>query len=563
MSGGGETNTSNNSASDPTTINPASPDLTIFKSHSGNFVQGQTDAVYTVTVQNLGPGSTTGLVTVTETPPVGLTVTGLTGPGWSCDVGLLTCTRSDVLAASGSYPAITVTVTVALTAPASLTNVASVSGGGETNTGNNSASDPTTINPPSPGPDLTILKSHSGNFVQGQTGVTYLLTVKNVGLAATTGLVTVTETPPAGLTVTGLTGPGWSCDVGLLTCTRSDALAASGSYPAIIVTVTVALTAPASLTNVASVSGGGETNTGNNSASDPTTINPAPPDLTIFKTHSGSFVQGQTDATYAVTVRNLGPGATTGLVTVTETPPAGLTVTGLAGPGWSCDVGLLTCTRSDTLAASASYPAITVTVTVAATAAASVTNAASVSGGGDTSAGNNSASDPTTVDPPSAGPDLTVLKSHSGNFVKGQTGALYILTVRNLGLAATTGLVTVTDALPTGLTATSMEGTGWICVLATLTCTRSDALAAGASYPAITLTVNVASDAAGNLVNTASVSGGGDASPANNTTADGTVVDPPAPIPTLSAWTFTLLAVILFLTAVGAINRRARQSPAQ
>ena len=563
VSGGGETNTSNNSASDPTTINPASPDLTIFKSHSGNFVQGQTDAVYTVTVQNLGPGSTTGLVTVTETPPVGLTVTGLTGSGWSCDVGLLTCTRSDLLAAPGSYPAITVTVTVALTAPASLTNVASVSGGGETNTGNNSASDPTTINPPSPGPDLTILKSHSGNFVQGQTGVTYLLTVKNVGLAATTGLVTVTETPPAGLTVTGLTGPGWSCDVGLLTCTRSDALAASGSYPAIIVTVTVALTAPASLTNVASVSGGGETNTGNNSASDPTTINPAPPDLTIFKTHSGSFVQGQTDATYAVTVRNLGPGATTGLVTVTETPPAGLTVTGLAGPGWSCDVGLLTCTRSDTLAASASYPAITVTVTVAATAAASVTNAASVSGGGDTSAGNNSASDPTTVDPPSAGPDLTVLKSHSGNFVKGQTGALYILTVRNLGLAATTGLVTVTDALPTGLTATSMEGTGWICVLATLTCTRSDALAAGASYPAITLTVNVASDAAGNLVNTASVSGGGDASPANNTTADGTVVDPPAPIPTLSAWTFTLLAVILFLTAVGAINRRARQSPAQ
>jgi uncharacterized repeat protein (TIGR01451 family) len=271
-------------------------------------------------------------------------------------------------------------------------------------------------------------------------------------------------------------------------------------------------------------------------------------------------VQGQTGAVYTVTVTNLGPGPTTGLVTVTETPPVGLTVTGLTGPGWSCDVGLLTCTRSDTLAASGSYPAITVTVTVAATAPASVTNVASVGGGGETNTTNNSASDPTTVNPPSAGPDLTILKSHSGNFVRGQTGAIYILTVKNLGLAATTGLVTVTDVLPPGLTATSMEGTGWICVPATLTCTRNDALAAGASYPAITLTVNVASDAAGNLVNTASVSGGGDASPANNATADGTVVDPPASIPTLSVWAFTLLAVFLILTAVRVVNRRARPS---
>ena len=51
-----------------------------------------------------------------------------------------------MLAAGQSYPPITLTVNVASTAPASVTNTATVSGGGETNTANNTASDVTTIN---------------------------------------------------------------------------------------------------------------------------------------------------------------------------------------------------------------------------------------------------------------------------------------------------------------------------------------------------------------------------------------------------------------------------------
>ncbi len=54
--------------------------------------------------------------------------------------------------------------------------------------------------------------------------------------------------------------------------------------------------------------------------------------------------------------------------------------------------------------------------------------------------------------------------------------------------------MTVSDTLPAGLTATAISGTGWSCTLSTLTCTRSDALAAGAIYPPITVTVNVAND---------------------------------------------------------------------
>src|SRR5207249_11335292 len=115
-------------------------------------------------------------------------------------------------------------------------------------------------------------------------------------------------------------------------------------------------------------------------------------------------------------------------------------------------------------------------------------------------------------------------KSHSGSFVQGQTGAAYTIAVANSGGTATSGTVTMTDTLPVGLTATGLAGTNWSCTLATLSCTRNDALAPGASYPAITLTVNVASDAPASVTNTANVSGGGEANLSNDTASDTTTV---------------------------------------
>src|SRR5262249_24980761 len=73
---------------------------------------------------------------------------------------------------------------------------------------------------------------------------------------------------------------------------------------------------------------------------------------------------------------------------------------------------------------------------------------------------------------------------------------------------------------PSGLTATAISGTGWACTLATLTCTRSDALAAGAAYPSITLTVNVAANAPSSVTNVATVSGGSELNTANNTASN-------------------------------------------
>ena len=79
-------------------------------------------------------------------------------------------------------------------------------------------------------------------------------------------------------------------------------------------------------------------------------------------------------------------------------------------------------------------------------------------------------------------PDLTITKSHTGNFSVGQTGAAYTITVSNAGHGPTSGTVTVVDTLPAGLTATAIAGTGWTCTLGTLTCTRADALAAAPGF---------------------------------------------------------------------------------
>ncbi len=108
-----------------------------------------------------------------------------------------------------------------------------------------------------------------------------------------------------------------------------------------------------------------------------------------------------------------------------------------------------------------------------------------------------------------AGPDLRITKTHSGNFTQGQTGVSYTIIVSNGGTAATAGTVTVTDTLPVGLTATALAGTGWACTLSPVACVRGDALPAGGSYPAITLTANVGASAAATLVNQVTASGGG------------------------------------------------------
>ena len=113
----------------------------------------------------------------------------------------------------------------------------------------------------------------------------------------------------------------------------------------------------------------------------------SPAQLSITMTHSGTFVQGQHNTAYSITIKNSAhAGGTIGTVTVTEILPAALTLVSMSGSGWECSG--TTCSRTDSLAPGSSYSPITVTVNVSSTAPAQIVNQASVAGGG---------SDPATI----------------------------------------------------------------------------------------------------------------------------------------------------------------------
>jgi uncharacterized repeat protein (TIGR01451 family) len=233
-----------------------------------------------------------------------------------------------------------------------------------------------------PLPDLTITKTHTGNFTQGSTGNNYTVIITNSGAGDKNAgqAVSVTDVPPSGLTVTAMSGSGWACTT-LPTCTRSDVLLASNAYPALTVTVSVALSATSPKVNsIAVTTAATESNAGNNTATDSTIITQLS-DLTIAKTHVGSsFAQGQTGAQYTLAVTNGGSASTSGTITVSDTLPAGLTFASGTGTGWSCSAlgQVVTCINVATPIAASGTSSITLNVNVAGNAVATLQNTATV-----------------------------------------------------------------------------------------------------------------------------------------------------------------------------------------
>jgi uncharacterized repeat protein (TIGR01451 family) len=161
--------------------------------------------------------------------------------------------------------------------------------------------------------------------------------------------------------------------------------------------------------------------------------------------------------------------------------------------------------------------------------------------------------------PIAPGPELFIVKSHSGNFVVGTNGT-YSIALFNGGPVASSGAYTVTDTLPAGLTFVSAAGTGWTCTAAgqSVTCTSSTAVAAAAPSPNnITVTVLPTAAAVPTVTNRAVVAGGGDTDTTNNTTADVTIVSPlGTPVPTLPEWALIGLTLLLAAAGVTALRRR-------
>ncbi|MEZ5515180.1 MAG: hypothetical protein R3F58_15070 [Steroidobacteraceae bacterium] len=184
-------------------------DLSITKSHSGNFVVGTT-ASYDITVSNsVGVEKEDNTIVVTDVLPAGLSYASASGTGWSCSASgqAVTCTHAPPLLAGASLPVLTINVQVGAAAFPGVTNQVTVSSASLDNTpGNDTASDPTIVL----GPDLsnstkTIQDLNGGDAEPGDV-LRYTITLIESGGAAATA-VTVTDDIPAnsvGFTVTSI-----------------------------------------------------------------------------------------------------------------------------------------------------------------------------------------------------------------------------------------------------------------------------------------------------------------------------------------------------------------------
>ncbi|HJU40606.1 MAG TPA: DUF11 domain-containing protein [Tahibacter sp.] len=516
-----------------TNSDSGAPQLAVTKTATPTtFAVGQ-PASYTLQVRNTGTSSTSGAIAIGDPLPAGITASGTpTGTGWDCSASTATnvaCTSNVVLLPGSNAQPIAVPVAIAPGAPSPAVNTATASGGGDT-TCPAAAHCAGSVTTPINAPRLDVTKTLTGNFVVGvQTA--YVVTVTNNGQADTLAGI-VTDVVPNGLTL-GILPPDCTSVGQTVTCTIP-----AGVSPGTTLTYTIPVTPQATIdgqnvTNSAVASGGGDATCPADAHCTGTTSNTvSAPQLSIAKTALPStFVVG-VPATYRLTVTNNGTAATTAVATVDDTVPGGLTLGTL--PAACTNAGqAVACTIAAGLATGAPI-AFDIPVTPQASLnGLSVTNDATVSGGGDPGCpvgGPVAARCEGTVTTPVNAAQLTLVKTASAaNFVVG-VPAQYILTVTNTGSAATVGDATVSDTVPADLVIGTLPA-GCTASGQTVTCTIATGLAVGAP---VSFTIPVTPTAAANgqqLVNTATVSGGGDPScpgAAHCTSTTTTPVDAPA-----------------------------------
>lgn len=507
-----------------------SADVVMVKAHTGAPVAGQPFS-WTLTVSNAGPDTAVGPFTVVDTLPDGLSGVVVGGTGWTCtvDTDSFTCVRTDptnTLASGASFPVITITADVPsdVAAGSELVNEATVNDRTyDPKPDNNTDSDSATVTAVA---DFSLDKTLVGEIVAGQQA-SYTLDVVNLGPSVSRGEITIEDTLPAGSTFVSAEGTGWDCsaDAGVLTCTRDD-LVALGTLPQISVTIAIPSDQIDPVVNTATVSAPLDDNPDNDT--DEVTTDPVTrADLAITKSSQGAFVAGQ-DATYRLTVSNLGASDAQSVVRITDALPAELsyvTFTSVTGT-WTCSAAGqdLSCDLSGALAAGDTV-VVEVTVHIDPDHVGDVTNSATVSSPTtDPVPANNTDQDNTGSNVEA---DLQMAKTHAGDAVAGQQIS-YDLAVHNAGPSRSPGPITVVDNLPAGMTYASFSGAGWSCSAAgqTVTCTNAGSIAAGGDAPTLTLTTDVAPDAGpATLTNRATVDGPiSDPDLTNNADADPTVV---------------------------------------
>jgi len=511
-------------------------DLSITKSHGGvNFTRGAS-ASYTLALANVSPlGATAGLVTVNDTLPFGIAPTSATGTGWSCSVSGQTasCTRSDSLAAGASYPSITVNGIVSQAAPATLTNTATVSGGGDVTPLNDTSTDVANVVSSA---DIAVTDSGSPNPVAINGTITYTAVVTNNGPSAADNATLVLPLPNS-TTLVSLTPPaGWSCLPGNgganSVCTNANMPGLSSATFTFVVKVANGTTNGTVIIGSATVSSSVlDPVPANNTATVVTIVGTSGPNLSATNVASPNPVQAGTPITYTQVVTNTGSSAITN-GTFTEATPANTTFVSITPPaGWTC-VGFPAnpCTATSVAAGSSGTFTVVYQVNAGTAAGTVITDTVTVNAANQ-SFGPNSAT-ATDVVATAAQADVALATVATPGTVYAGNNITYTQTVTNNGPAAATG-VAFAEATPANTTFQSvLAPAGWTCTApavggtGTVNCTDNSNLASGASA-AIVIVLNVPSTVAlGTITATSSVSAAtSDPNSANNSTTVSTSVN--------------------------------------
>ena len=495
----------NNTASFVSTTE-SSADLTLTKSASPTPLVAGQDVTYTLTGTNTGPSSASG-VSIVDTLPGTVSLTSATATAGSCTVSgqTVTCTVASLAAAAS----VTVTIVGRYSAASQATtssNTATISASTPTDptTSNNST---TAVSSVTRSADIAVVMTTSSTPVRAGEEATYTVRVTNAGPSTSVNTVVTGQVPEGLDPVLGSSG-------GVCTVTGRTVTCNVGTVP---VDVPLEFSFQARVrpnTPAGPISGtafvGSQTpdpNTSNNASTAVLNVSTAA-DLGVTTSISPSSLVAGGPATYTVVGTNTGPSDATA-VTLTDTVPAGLTITGVTTSTGTCSVTGQTVSCAVDRLAPTGVVTVRIAVDVAADATGSRTDAATIASGvTDPTPGNNTAA---VTAPIVQSADLRLTKSATPEPVVAGTTVRYAFNVVNVGPSVATAVV-LDDSLPANvrvLAGSASAPAGSTCTVDTTANTLSCALGTLAPGAAQSVTVDAlvpSTAAAGTeLTNTATV----------------------------------------------------------
>ncbi len=507
----GDDLTEDNWAEETTPVT-AEPILTITKVDDVDPTTPGSTIVYTITYDNVGDQTATGVV-ITETVPTYTTFNAdLSDDRWSCSDGdpagtVCTISLASLAVGGGVGDPIDFAVNVAATVPALVTQIDNTviiaDDGANSEDDLSKTDDDDEVTLLTAAPDLSVTKEDGVDLVQVGKVLTYTITYANVGNQDATGVVITESVPDYTTYFTRPSDPiAWVCtgSVAGSDCTYTVGALAAGVSGTVEFELLVNNPVPAgvhTIVNAVLIADDGENGEEvdyTNNEDEETTPLDALPDLSIDKDDRGESVLPGESIEYDLAYANLGQQDATGVV-ITETVPDYTSFDAAhSDAAWVCDAVTAgsTCTFAvgDLAAGDTGSIRFAVLVENPLTAGVnSILNNVSIkddgNNGEDSNPDNNADDEDTPVE---AGSDLTITKEDGVVQVSPGEALTYTIVVRNVGSQSASGVV-VTDTLPEGVVFVSASNGGTLDA-ATREITWNLGVVAGESE--VTLTVEVA-----------------------------------------------------------------------